>query len=151
MSIKLLDNEKVVCNLQKTKMIWITPSILWYFAFISFMISTDSQWWSAGFFFLVFLIAFIVEMIRRKRYAGYVTNRRIVLHFGLFLHEREIRFEQLEWVNVERYKSIFWHQIQVNWTGWTSTLFDYAGNYDEFKNAIYEAKEKTTKTSSITQ
>lgn len=54
-----------------------------------------------------------------------------------------MRFEQLEWVNVERYKSIFWHQIQVNWTGGTTTLFDYVKNYDEFKNAIYDAKEKS--------
>ena len=30
----------------------------------------------------------------------------------------------------------------MNGTGGTNTLFDYAGNHDEFKKAIYEAKEK---------
>lgn len=144
MSLKLLDNEQVVCSLKKTGLIWITPVLLGFATFIAF----SAQSWSkdSGFatlLFLGFLTMFVVEMIRRHRYSGYVTNKRIILHFGLFLHEREIRFEQLEGVNVERYKSIFWHQIQVNGTGGTSTLFDYAGNYDEFKNAIYEAKEKS--------
>jgi len=62
-----------------------------------------------------------------------------------------MRFEQLEWVNVERYKSIFWHQIHVNGTGWTSTMFDYVKNYDEFKNSIYDAKEKSKITPVINQ
>lgn len=146
MALNLLDNEQVACTLQKSTMIWITPSILWFFAFIAFMASSNGQWWSGGFIFLVLFIWFVVEMIRRIRYAGYVTNKRIILNYGLFLHEREIRFEQLEWVNVERYKAIFWHQIQVNGTGGTSTLFDYAGNHDKFKNSIYEAKEKLNMT-----
>jgi hypothetical protein len=30
-------------------------------------------------------------------------------------------------------------------------MFDYAGNHDEFKNAIYEAKEKLAKQSAVTQ
>jgi hypothetical protein len=34
----------------------------------------------------------------------------------------------------------------VNGTGGTSTLFDYAGNHDEFKKAIYEAKENLNMT-----
>ncbi len=143
MAIKLLDNEQVVCSLKKTSLIWVTPILLGFATFIAF----GAQSWTtksefATIVFFAFFVSFIVEIIRRHRYAGYVTNKRIILHFGLFLHEREIRFEQLEWVNVERYKSIFWHQIQVNGTGWTNTLFDYAWNSDEFKNAIYEAKEK---------
>lgn len=145
MPLKLLDNEQVVCSLKKTGLIWITPFVLGFFSYAFFTAHSantpNSPWMT--FIGLVLFVMCIVEIIRRNRYAGYVTNKRIVLHFGLFLHEREIRFEQLEWVNVERYKSIFWHQIQVNGTGGTSTLFDYAGNYDEFKNAIYEAKEKT--------
>lgn len=142
MSLKLLDNEQIVCSLKKTGLIWVTPVLLGFATFIAFASQSKDSWF-ASLLFLGFLTMFVVEMIRRYRYSGYVTNKRIILHFGLFLHEREIRFEQLEGVNVERYKSIFWHQIQVNWTGWTSTLFDYAGNYDEFKNAIYDAKEKS--------
>lgn len=90
---------------------------------------------------LVLMVLCIIEIIRRRRYIWYVTNKRIVLHFGLFLHEREMRFEQLEWVQVERYKAIFWHQLNISGTGGMSTLFDYASNYDDFKTAIYETKE----------
>ena len=54
-----------------------------------------------------------------------------------------MRFEQLEWVQVDRYKAILWHQIRIIGTGGTSILFDYITNYDEFKTAIYDAKEKT--------
>ena len=140
MALKLLDNEQVVCTLKKTGLIWVTPILLGILSLIIYSASSqDPKWW-AGFFVFISFVWFIVELIRRIRYAGYVTNRRIILHFGLFLHEREMRFEQLEWVNIERYKSIFWHQVQVNGTGGTSTLFDYVDNYDEFKNAIYEAK-----------
>jgi len=146
MALNLLDNEQLVCSLKKTSLIWVTPIVLGFATLIAFSV----QSWNKGsglssIIFLILLCMFIAEIIRRYRYAGYVTNKRIVLHYGFFLHEREIRFEQLEWVNVERYKSIFWHQIQVNGTWGTSTLFDYAGNYEEFKNAIYEAKDKANK------
>ena len=53
-----------------------------------------------------------------------------------------MRFEQLEGIQVERYKAIFWHQIHVGGTCGTTTLFDYVSNYNEFKQAIYNAKEK---------
>lgn len=144
MALKLLENEQIICSLKKTGLIWITPSILGFLLMISYSVtSQDSNWWG-WLFVLIFLVWLIVELVQRIRYAGYITNKRIVLHFGLFLHEREIRFEQIEGINVERYKSIFWHQVEVTGLGWSRTLFDYAGNYDEFKNAIYEAREKAS-------
>lgn len=142
MSLRLLDNEQVVCTLEKTRLIWVTPSVLWIISFYLFLSNTYFPNGGVQLFLIIFFVWFVVELIRRYRYAGYVTNKRIVLHYGLFLHEREMRFEQLEWVQVERYKAIFWHQIHISGTGGTSTMFDYAGNYDEFKTAIYDAKEK---------
>ena len=145
MSLKLLDNEQVVYTLKKTPLIWITPFLLGFFFYWFFTAHTPtmptSPWMTlVG---LVLLVLCVVEIIRRYRYAWYVTNKRIVLHFWLFLHEREMRFEQLEWVQVERYKAIFWHQVHISWTGGTSTLFDYVSNYDDFKTAIYDTKEKS--------
>lgn len=151
MSLHLLDNEELVCTLKKTNLIWIKPIL---FGIIGFYLIISNHYYPNGliwFIGLILLVLFVIELIRRIRYAWYITNKRIVLHYGLFLHEREMRFEQLEWVEVERYKSIFWHQIHINGTWGTSTIFDYAGNYEEFKTAIYEAKEKTksTQTSEI--
>lgn len=149
MSLRLLDNEQVICTLKKTPLIWITPIVLGFFAF-GFLTAhapntPPSPWMTLIGFWL--LIGCIVEIIRRYRYAGYVTNKRLILHYGLFLHEREMRLEQMEWAQIERYKAIFWHQIHVSGTGGTSTMFDYASNYDDFKKAIYEAKEKIKQTS----
>lgn len=142
MALKLLDNEQVICTLKKTPLIWITPILLGIWA--TYLLLSNHYYpnnW-VQLFSIIFLIWFIVEVIRRYRYAGYVTNKRLVLHYGLFLHEREMRFEQLEGIQVERYKAIFWHQIHVGGTGGTTTLFDYVSNYNEFKQAIYNAKEK---------
>lgn len=143
MSLRLLDNEQIMCTLKKTSLIWITPILLWFFS-LMFYSAYQRPEHQGILWFISFVLLFvcIIEIIKRYRYAWYVTNKRLILHYWLFLHEREMRFEQLEWVNVQRYKAIFWHQINVIWTWGTTTLFDYVSNYNEFKIAIYDAKEK---------
>lgn len=141
MALHLWENEKLMYTLKKTPFIWMTPVIFWIFLFVAFSVSSEHLTWGTGLFIFILSIWLIVEFVRRIRYAGYITDKRIVLHYGFFRHEQEIQFAQIRWVNVKRYKSIFWHQIVVNEIRGVGTLFDYVDNYDEFICAMYEINE----------
>ncbi len=142
MALKLLENESILCTLKKSKVAWFAP-MLWAFLFlISQGAHSSNPNGAGGLFMLIFAVAFIIDLVSTLRYNGYVTNKRVVRHSGVFLREDELHLEQVESVSVERFKYILWHRIFFRGSGWVELMFDYASNHDTFKDAVYNAKER---------
>ncbi len=89
----------------------------------------------------IFFVVFVFDTIYRIRYWGYVTNKRIIKHSGVLLKEEELRIDQVESIVVERYKYVLWHQAFFSWSWGVTLKFDFISNHDEFKDAVYKAKE----------